>query len=190
MTPTPASKRKKPHIEIKEEKEEENPTDKETLTPIRKLLHKTRKVTEKIGKIEQIQKGRKEGRNTDNICNMKEGEEGNKNKTKIQNLITKYLNNKDVLTCPRALDSPPTKRRPRAGGTSKAEGRVAGGRKKEGKGNTFLEKWLKEGGISREVWRSPEEARVRESKEEKSTQGRNEKPEGRIPASNAEGRDR
>ena len=122
---------------------------------------------------------------------MKEGEEGNKNRAKTQNLITKYLNlNKDVLTCPRALDSPPTKRRPSAGGTSKAEGRVAGGSKKEGKGNTFLEKWLKEGGISREVWRSPEEARVSESKEEKSTQGRKEKTEGRIPASNADGRDR
>ena len=89
----------------------------------------------------------------------------------------------------RALDSPPTKRRPRAGGTSKAEGRVAGGSKKEGKGNTFLERWLKEGGISREAWRSPEETRIGESKEEKSTQGRKEKLEGRIPASNAEGRE-
>ena len=42
--------------------------------------------------------------------------------------------------------------------------------------------------INREVWRSPEEDRVGESKEEESTQGRKEMLEGRIPATNAEGR--
>ena len=88
------------------------------------------------------------------------------------------------------MDSPPAKRRPRAGGTSKAEGRVAGGRKKEGKGSSFLEKWLKEGGTNKEAGRSPEEARGSEFKEEESTQGRKEMLEGRIPATNAEGRDR
>lgn len=187
-TPTPASKRKKPQIGNKGE--EASALETGTLTPVRKLLQKTRKVTKKIGRIEEVQKGRKEGRNTTDTSKKKEGDEGNKDKTKIQNLITKYLSNKDVLTCPRALDSPPAKRRPRAGGTSKAEGRVAGGRKKEGKGGSFLEKWLREGGTNKEAGRSPEGDRGSGSKEEESTQGRKEMLEGRIPATNAEGRDR
>ena len=157
-----------------------------TLTPVRKMLHEARKVTEKINKLEEKQVNK--GRNTAGI--KEEGGEENVGKNKIQNLITKYLSNKDVLTCPRALDSPPAKRRPRAGGTSKAEGRVAGGRKKEGKGSNFLERWLKEGGTNKEAGRSPEEARGSESKKEEGTQGRKEMLEGRIPATNAEGRDR
>ena len=102
MTPTPASKRKKPQIENKG-REETSALETGALTPVRKLLQKTRKVTEKIGRIEEVQKGRKEGRNTTDTSKRKEGDEGNKDKTKIQNLITKYLSNKDVLTCPRAV---------------------------------------------------------------------------------------
>ena len=98
-----------------------------------------------------------------------------------------YISNKDFLTCPRALDSPPAKRRPRAGGTSKAEGRVAGGGKKEGKGSNILEKWLKEGGNNKEARRSPEGDREGGSKEEEGTQGRKEILEGRMPATNTEG---
>ena len=85
------------------------------------------------------------------------------------------------------MDPAPVKRRPRAGGTSKAEGRVAGGKRQEGKGNNFLEKWLKEGGTNREAGRSLEENREVGSKEEEGSQGRKEMLEGSNSASNAEG---
>ena len=58
---TPATKRKKTITEAKKEETSALETS-ETLTPIRMMLQKTRKVTEKINKIEeiQVQKGRKE----------------------------------------------------------------------------------------------------------------------------------
>ena len=83
----------------------------------------------------------------------------------------------------------PAKKRPRAGGTSRAEGRGTGGRRQDSRGNqSFLEMWLKEGGGNKEARRSLEGTREERSEKEEGLQEGQKMLEGSKAAPKAEGR--
>ena len=93
-------------------------------------MQDTKQVANKIKKLEKTQ-----GSQGNSTAGLREaGVDINPVQGKVQNLITKYLN-VNVSTMSRASVPAPARKRPRAGGTSRAEGRGAGGRRKDSRGN-------------------------------------------------------